>query len=190
VLVDMGFLSDETHEFLQKPISWKEATQKILGASSHSQSDLEVAISSKANFANTDEKERILAGLRWLDLFSDTPITPAGTPLDVLCATLETKMQYEENERDMVMLQHRFEIENKDGSTETRTSTLCDYGDPKGYSSMAKLVGVPCAVAIKQVLDGTIAEKGVLAPMTPKINDPLIKALKGYGIELTEKTLA
>ena len=25
---------------------------------------------------------------------------------------------------------------------ETRASTLCDYGDPKGYSSMARLVGV------------------------------------------------
>ena len=50
-------------------------------------------------------------------------------------------------------------VENKDGSKETRTSTLCDYGDPNGYSSMAKLVGVPCGVAVKQVLDGTISEK-------------------------------
>lgn len=40
------------------------------------------------------------------------------------------------------------------------------------------LVGVPCAVAVKQVLNGTIAEKGVLAPMNSKINDPLIKELK------------
>ena len=55
---------------------------------------------------------------------------------------------------------------------------------------MAKLVSVPCGVAVLQVLDGTISEKGILAPYTPKINDPLIKALKGYGIELVEKTLA
>lgn len=49
----------------------------------------------------------------------------------------------------MVLLQHKFEIENKDGSHETRTSTLCEYGAPTGsggYSAMAKLVGVPCAV--------------------------------------------
>jgi saccharopine dehydrogenase (NADP+, L-glutamate forming) len=55
---------------------------------------------------------------------------------------------------------------------------------------MAKLVGIPCAVAVKFVLDGTIAEKGILAPMTPKINDPLIKALKEYGIECKEATVA
>lgn len=99
-------------------------------------------------------------------------------------------MQYEPGERDLVMLQHKFEIEHKDGRKETRTSTLVDYGDPNGYSSMAKLVGVPCGVAVKQVLDGTISEKGILAPMSPKINNPLIAELKKYGIELKEQTLA
>ncbi len=54
---------------------------------------------------------------------------------------------------------------------------------------MAKLVGVPCGVAVKLMLDGTISDKGVLAPMTTKINDPLIKELKKYGIECTEKTV-
>lgn len=68
-------------------------------------------------------------------------------------------MQYEPGERDLVVLQHKFGIENKDGTTETRTSTLVDYGDPNGYSSMAKLVGVPCAVATKQILNGTLNKK-------------------------------
>ena len=47
------------------------------------------------------------------------------------------------------ILQHRFEIENSDGSEETITSTLCEYGAPTGsggYSAMAKLVGIPCAI--------------------------------------------
>jgi saccharopine dehydrogenase (NADP+, L-glutamate forming) len=34
VLVDMGFLSEEKYDFLEKPISWKEATQRVLNASS------------------------------------------------------------------------------------------------------------------------------------------------------------
>lgn len=56
---------------------------------------------------------------------------------------------------------------------------------------MARLVGVPCAVAVKQVLNGTITDKGILAPMNVKINDPLIKELKEvYGIECIEQTLA
>ena len=99
-------------------------------------------------------------------------------------------MQYEEGERDFVMLQHKFLIENKDGSKEIRTSTLADYGDPKGYSAMAKLVGVPCAVAVQQVLDGTLSEKGILAPMSPQICKPLMDTLsKKYGIEFKEKSI-
>jgi saccharopine dehydrogenase (NADP+, L-glutamate forming) len=36
-------------------------------------------------------------------------------------------------------------------------------------------------IATKQILDGTLSEKGVIAPMSPKINDPLIKELAKYG---------
>lgn len=38
VLVDMGFLSEEKYDFLETPISWKEATQKVLKASSGKES--------------------------------------------------------------------------------------------------------------------------------------------------------
>ncbi|EEA20279.1 saccharopine dehydrogenase (NADP+, L-glutamate-forming) [Talaromyces marneffei ATCC 18224] len=190
VLVDIGFLSETEYDFLKTPITWKEATKKIIGATSDKELDLLWAISSKTTFADNDERDRILAGLRWIGLFSDDLITPRNNPLDTLCATLEQKMQYGPEERDMVMLQHKFEIENKDGSRETRTSTLVEYGDPKGYSAMAKLVGVPCGVAVKFVLDGTISEKGVLAPMSMELCAPLIKTLKEeYSIELIEKTL-
>lgn len=192
VLVDMGFLSQESHDFL-KPAStslpWKEATAKILKSSSSSEQDLTWAISSKTSFKDTDEKNRVLAGLRWIGLFSDEAITPRSTPLDTLCATLEKKMAYEEGERDLVFLQHKFEIQHADGKHETRTSTLCEYGDPKGYSAMAKLVGITCGVAVMQVLEGKLP-KGLLAPYTPEICDPLREELKGWGIEMVEKTVA
>jgi len=115
-LVDMGFLFEEPSEDFKEPLPWKTALAKLLGSSSEKEEDLIWAISSKTTFSNTDEKDRIIAGLRWLGLFGDEKITPRGNPLDTLCAVLEQKMQYEENERDLVMLQHRFEIENKDGS--------------------------------------------------------------------------
>lgn len=191
VLVDIGFLSDVEQAIFKQSVSWKEATQKVLGTASSDQADLEAAILSKATFGSVEEKTRIISGLRWIGIFSDEKITPRGNPLDCLCATLEKKMQFEGGERDLVMLQHKFEIEHKDGTREVRTSTLCEYGDPKGYSAMAKLVGVPCGVAVKQVLNGTISEKGVLAPMSTNITEPLMKELKDqYGIYLKEKTLS
>lgn len=194
-LTNLGFLSEDQHDFLKQPIPWAEATAKVLGASSHSENDLVWAVQSKAQFPNNDEKERILAGLRWIGLFSSTEkIDPRGTPLDCLCASLEKKMQYTEGERDFVMLQHKFFIEHKDGSKETRTSTMTEYGEKEGsggYSAMAKLVGVPCAVAVLMVLSGEIKQRGILAPVTPEISEPIrIKLQKEYGIELQEKTLA
>jgi saccharopine dehydrogenase (NADP+, L-glutamate forming) len=69
------------------------------------------------------------------------------------------------------------------------TSTLLEYGDPKGYSSMAKLVGVPCGVAAQQVLDGVISTPGVHAPMNSKINVPLMETLKKEGIECKEEVV-
>jgi saccharopine dehydrogenase (NADP+, L-glutamate forming) len=186
----MGFLSEEEQSYLKEPITWKEATQKVLAASSVSEDDLKWAIASKTTFPNTEEKDRIMSALKWIGLFSDEKISPRGSPLDTLCATFEKKMQFAEGERDFVMLQHKFEIEHQDGSKEARTSTLCEYGDPKGYSAMAKLVGVPCGVAVKQVLDGTISEKGILWPKNSTINDPLMAELKKYSITMIEKTLA
>ena len=65
VLVDIGFLSDEEQSFLKEPITWKEATQKILQASSSSEKDLSGAISSKTTFKNSDMENQLMAGLKW-----------------------------------------------------------------------------------------------------------------------------
>ena len=191
-LVDIGFLSQDPQDFLKpsdNPLPWKEATAKTLNSSSSSENDLTWAISSKTIFKDTDEKKRVLAGLRWIGLFSSDPIIPRSTPLDTLCATLESKMQYGPEERDFVFLQHRFEIEHKSGENETRTSTLCEYGDPKGYSAMAKLVGIPCGIAVMQVLEGKLG-KGLLAPYSEEICAPLRAECENFGIEMVEKTVA
>lgn len=53
---------------------------------------------------------------------------------------------------------------------------------------MARLVGIPCGVAVKLILDGTISGKGIIAPMSVEINDPLIRELDKYGIRCKEQT--
>jgi saccharopine dehydrogenase (NADP+, L-glutamate forming) len=192
-LVDIGFLRDEEQDYMKESIPWREATQKLIGAKSSSEEDLLAAVSSKVTFKDAGAKSRIVAGLHWLGILSDKKTTPRGNPLDTLCATLEEKMAYQEGERDLVFLQHQFEVENKDGSQNTVASTLVEYGAPigsGGYTAMARLVGVPCGVAVKQVLNGAISERGILAPMDPELNRSLMKELKdNHGIECIEKTI-
>lgn len=84
VLVDIGFLSDEPQDFLKQEISWKEATAKVLGASSSKEEDLLWAVSSKTQFADNSHKDSITAGLRWIGMLSDEKIIPRGNPLDTL----------------------------------------------------------------------------------------------------------
>jgi saccharopine dehydrogenase (NADP+, L-glutamate forming) len=89
----------------------------------------------------------------------------------------------------MVMLQHKFEIEWKDGSKETRTSTGLWYGVPNGDSAMATTVGVPCGITTQLILDGKITERGVLAPMNMKLCAPIIEELEKEGIFMVDATL-
>ncbi|KAG9288213.1 hypothetical protein G9A89_020519 [Geosiphon pyriformis] len=191
VLVEIGLLDDTPKDFLEsnaQDIAWNSVLARLLGSPSTSETELRASVLSKTKVSG-DDIERVLYGFKWLGLFSSDLVHRRKTLLDTLCATLEEKMQYGEGERDMVLLQHKFEVENKDGSKETRTSTLLAYGKPKGPSAMATTVGVPCGIATQLILDGVIKQKGVLAPYTPEINNPIIEALEKEGIIVLEEKL-
>ena len=54
---------------------------------------------------------------------------------------------------------------------------------------MAKLVGVPCGIAVQLVLDGKISGPGVLAPYKRDLVDILMAEVEKEGITMVEKTL-
>ncbi|KAG0253035.1 saccharopine dehydrogenase (NADP+, L-glutamate-forming) [Mortierella polycephala] len=191
-LVDIGFLDDTPQDFLATgapEIAWNEVLAKRLGAANSSESELTQLIKEKSSVKGEDDIERIIKGMKWLGMFSKTPAERRGNYLDTLCATLESKMMYAKGERDMVMLQHKFEVELKDGTRQTRTSTILEYGNPEGASAMARLVGMPCGVATQLVLDGVIKTPGILAPMTMELNEPLIKGIEAEGVVCHEEIL-
>ncbi|KAF9209612.1 saccharopine dehydrogenase (NADP+, L-glutamate-forming) [Haplosporangium sp. Z 27] len=190
-LVDIGFLNDAPVDVLapsSAEIAWNDVVAKLVGSSSNSEADLIESIKEKSSIKGS-EIDSIIKGLKWLGLFSTTKVHRRGNYLDTLCATLEDKMMYEKGERDMVMLQHKFEVELKDGTRQTRTSTILEYGNPEGASAMARLVGMPCGVATQLVLDGVINKHGILAPMTSDIVEPLIKGVEAEGVVCHEEIL-
>ncbi|KAI9228507.1 MAG: Saccharopine dehydrogenase [Piptocephalis tieghemiana] len=193
-LVILGFLQDESVDYLASadpasPPAWKDVLAKMTGASANDEASLKAAVLSKIPDTGEDA-ERIIDGIRWLGLFSDTPVIPrGGNPLDTLCATLEQKMAYGPKERDMVMLQHRFDIQKADGTPEVRTSTLLAYGVPGGDTAMATTVGIPCGISVQLILDGKLNIPGVIAPMTMDICGPIIEELEKEGISCEEAIL-
>ena len=150
------------------------------------------AIKTTCKFTSQAEGDQIVSGLKWIGVLSSEPApVRAGTTLDTLCEQLEKQLMYEPGERDMVMLQHKFLIEWKDDSKETRTSTLELFGDPKGYSAMSKSVGVTCGIATQLLLDGNPAlnKPGILQPYTSEICDPIRKIAEEEGLGMIEETV-
>ncbi|OSX62552.1 hypothetical protein POSPLADRAFT_1180683 [Postia placenta MAD-698-R-SB12] len=189
-LVELGWMDQEKKEWLTEGLTWAEVMQKTIGASGASESALIARVNELCSFPDESEAHRIISGLKWIGLFSTEKVKPRdGNLLDTLCAQLETLMKYEEGERDLVMLQHKFIVEWADGKQDTITSTLEAYGDPSGHSAMALYVGVPCGVAVQLVLDGVFSKPGVHAPYTKEICDPIRERLEQEGLYMIEKVL-
>jgi alpha-aminoadipic semialdehyde synthase len=112
---------------------------------------------------------------------------PAGAAwIDVLCALLLRRLPYRPGERDMCVMQHRFDARWPDGRAEVRTWTLIAHGEPGGYSAMARTVGLPAAVAADMLLSGELKRRGVLAPVTRDVYGPMLAALEARGIRFQE----
>ncbi|KNC76895.1 saccharopine dehydrogenase [Sphaeroforma arctica JP610] len=190
---DCGLLSLDEVDFLASSapaVSCAEAMAKLLNCADAEEDTLKAAVAAKANLPK-DLQRRVLNGFKWFGLFSKTEMADRkGTYLDMLCGTMEEKLQLKDDERDMIFLQHEFGIEWADGKKEERTSTLIEYGTPGGFTAMARLVGMPCGVAVQMILDGKITKKGVFAPLTKDIYGPLIEVLeKEEGVVVKDTIL-
>ncbi|KAF9031397.1 saccharopine dehydrogenase [Hymenopellis radicata] len=189
-LVDLGWLDATEKDWLKEGLTWAEVMQKTIGADDATESTLVARIKALCQFPDESEATRIISGLKWIGLFSSEKVKPrAGNLLDTLCAQLEGLMKYEQGERDLVMLQHKFVVEWADGTTDTLTSTLEAYGNPIGHSAMALTVGLPCGIATQLVLDGVLSTPGVQVPYSKEICDPIRTILEAEGVGLVEKVL-
>jgi saccharopine dehydrogenase (NADP+, L-glutamate forming) len=126
---------------------------------------------------------KVIDKLEWLGLLSEDRISlEYGSPLDVLEMLMLKRLQYEEGERDMVVLQHEFVAVDERGKKQKITSTLIDFGVPGGDSSMARTVGLPAAVGTRLVLEGRIRRTGVSVPVHPEVYGPILEELENHGI--------
>ncbi|KAF9971118.1 hypothetical protein BGZ73_005985 [Actinomortierella ambigua] len=154
------------------------------------------AIADKLNLpASHAQVGKVADALQWLSLMPSAHMseknqftaTHSTTTLDSFCALLMNKLKYQPLERDMVILHHEFGIELKDGSEQTRTSTLVSYGTFETYTAMAKTVGLPAAMATEMLLNGEIPEKGILAPTQPHVYNTILEKLDREGVSVLEK---
>jgi len=170
-LADLDYFSLEERDFTKMTVA--DVTRRLAGAEGGGEVKEKVAEAMGVNIY-TDAVHR----MEWLGLFDDRPVPEeAKSSIDVLAALMQEKLLYEENERDLCVMQHEFEAEYPDGRREETISTLVDFGIPGGDSSMARTVSLPAAIAARMVLEGKITEKGVLIPVSPAIYEPILEEL-------------
>lgn len=135
-------------------------------------------------------ESEVIKSLEWLGLFSQQPLPSKKiSPLDLLVALMADKLKYQEGERDMTVLQHEIVIIYPDRSREKITSTLIDFGQPNGHTSMSRTVGLPVALGVKLILENRIDNRGVLTPTVAEIYKPILAELQTLGLAFKEERI-
>lgn len=138
-------------------------------------------------FERVGRSERRLKAIEDLGLLEEVPMDKKGSPLDTLSNYLSKKLAFAPGEKDMIVMHHNVGVTWPDKSQEKRVINFVCYGEENGYSAMAKTVGLPTAVATKMVLDGEIQRRGVLAPLTMDIYQPILSRLRSEGLHAVEE---
>lgn len=184
-IVDLGLL-DETPVTYPAGTTHAGFTARFLKAAPTGNLRADVAAQLKL-----DASSPILGRLDWLGLFTDEPLPMTGTrttPLDVLAARMAEKMPYRPGERDMIILCHDFRARFDTQREEKMTSTLIDFGEPNGDSSMARTVSLPAAVAARLIAQGKVHTPGVHIPVAREVYGPVLDELASMNIRCVEKT--
>jgi len=180
-IVDLG-LVDETPSTDLKGKTYKQMMAGLLGVPENSD-----VVSGAAEKLGIKKDSQIMDRLVWLGLFSDEKLPEFDNRLDILSQRMQEKLYYKEGEQDMLLMRHKFIIENPDKSRYQITSTMIDYGIPGGDSSMARTVSLPLAIGVKMMAYGQIKLTGVQTATEKEIYEPVLPELERLDIKLTEK---
>uniref|UniRef100_A0A8C6MIA3 Aminoadipate-semialdehyde synthase n=1 Tax=Nothobranchius furzeri TaxID=105023 RepID=A0A8C6MIA3_NOTFU len=178
--IKLGLINTEPRPALQaslSPVSWKDLLCQQMGLSSSvSQETFEQAVF-----------DLLSESFNRFGMLSDEAVPHADSVLAALAKHLENRLSFGE---DMIIMRNDVGIRHPTGELETKHVSLVVYGDPNGFSAMAKTVGYPAAIAARMVLDGEIISKGLVVPMTKEVYGPVLARLKDEGLHfMTKSTL-
>ena len=140
------------------------------------------------SYLKIDQDDVMWEKLIELDIFSD--IKKIGikdaTPAQALQKILEDSWTLQENDKDMIVMQHLFGYEIN-GEKRQIESSLVVIGENQTYTAMAKTVGLPVGIAALRILKGDIKTPGVQIPISKEVYEPILKELAEYGIAFKER---
>ncbi|XP_013412540.1 alpha-aminoadipic semialdehyde synthase, mitochondrial isoform X2 [Lingula anatina] len=184
-LVQIGLIDTTPHPSLHPlgpEITWRHLMCELCGKPH----DILLDSLHSLILQKTGGSEARLQAIQELGLLEDEVIDKKNTPLDTLSHYLAQRLKFERGERDVIIMRHDVGIEWPDLTKEVKQIDLVVYGDPEGYTAMAKTVGLPTGIAARMILDGEIQQKGMLRPLNVSMYRPMLKRLQQEGIVARE----
>ncbi|MBX2978836.1 MAG: saccharopine dehydrogenase NADP-binding domain-containing protein [Flavobacteriales bacterium] len=180
--VQLGCTDDGFPMELRADATWSDYLNAFLPGSTGK--DLRGAL---AEYLGIDLAGEVMQKLDWLGLFGNEAIGVSGlSPAATLQSLLERKWKLEADDKDLVVMWHRFQY-MLGGRRHVIKASLGVIGHDQTHTAMARTVGLPIAMASKLVLNGEVADRGVLLPLKPAIYDPVLNELETLGIAFHEQ---
>lgn len=139
------------------------------------------------HYLGIEQDDYIWEKLVWLGLFEDKKIgLKNATPAQILQKILQDKWSLREEDKDMIVMWHKFNFSQKGVDKEIR-SHMVYIGKDTQFTAMSDTVGLPLGIAAKLLLSGKIKDRGVKLPIEREIYLPVLSELEQLGITFEEK---
>ena len=139
------------------------------------------------HYLGIEQDDYIWEKLVWLGLFEDKKIGfKNATPAKILQKILQDKWSHREEDKDMIVMWHKFNFSQKGVDKEIR-SHMVYIGKDTQFTAMSDTVGLPLGIAAKLLLSGKIKNRGVKLPIEREIYLPVLSELEQLGITFEEK---
>jgi saccharopine dehydrogenase-like NADP-dependent oxidoreductase len=143
-----------------------------------------------AHYMKFDMDSEEMYRLKWLGIFDENKTIGIknATPAQALLKILEDKWALDPDDKDMLVMWHKFNYELNGTSHELHASMVAT-GEDLLYTAMAKTVGLPLGIAAKLILEQKIKLTGVQIPVMQAIYEPVLEELKKEGIVFNEREI-
>lgn len=140
-------------------------------------------------YLKIDQDSGLMEKLQFLNIFSDERIgRKRATPAQILEHILKRSWSMKPEDRDMIVMWHKFFYRDSNEKRYHKTSSLVVLGGDSNHTAMAKTVGLPMGIAARLVMNKEIKLTGLWLPVIEEIYQPILKELDKFGIQFREKT--
>jgi len=182
MFVQLGMTDDSYIMEDSENMSYRDFTNSFLVYNPYDSVELKLR-----SYLKIDQDDIMWEKLLELDIFNPNKKVEIknATPAQILQKILMDSWSLEEDDKDMIVMQHKFGYEYQ-GEKRQIESSMAVIGEDQTYTAMAKTVGLPVAIATLKILNGEIKTPGVQLPITKEVYEPILKELAVYGIKFKE----